>query len=91
MIDALFPPYRAKLCNTLNLTGFCCSRKSFSMMSLAPHRRYEIVFLAKHIYGPKFSQTKIAKIMKCHRNTVNRWLDPWEEIRDYRQQLTRIN
>ena len=61
MIDALFPLYRAKLCNTLNLTDFCCSRKSFSMMSLALHRRYEIIFLAKHIYGPKFSQNKICK------------------------------
>ena len=51
-------------------------------MSLVPHQCYKIVFLAKHIYGPKFSQTKIAKIMKCHRNTVKRWLDRWEETKD---------
>ena len=52
------------------------------MMSLVPHQHYEIVFLAKHICGPKFSQTKIAKIMKCHRNTVKRRLDRWEETKD---------
>ena len=52
------------------------------MMSLALHQRYEIIFLAKNIYGPKFSQTKIAKIMRCHRNTVKRWLDRWEETKD---------
>ena len=51
-------------------------------MSLALHQRYEIVFLAKHIYGPKFSQTKIAKIMKCHHNAVKRWLDRWKETKD---------
>ena len=51
-------------------------------MSLALHQRYEIVFLAKHIYGPKFSQTEIAKVMKCRHNTVKRWLDRWEEIKD---------
>ena len=48
-------------------------------MSLALHQRYEILFLAKHIYGPKFSQTKIVKIIKCHRNIIQRWLDRWEE------------
>ena len=52
------------------------------MMSLALHQRYEIIFLAKNIYGPKFSQTKIAKIIKCHHNTVKLWLDQWEEIKD---------
>ena len=52
------------------------------MMSLAIHQRYEIIFLAKDIYGPKFSQTKIAKIIKCHRNTVKLWLDRWEETKD---------
>ena len=44
-------------------------------MSLALYQRYEITFLAKDIYEPKFTQTKIAKIMKRHRNTVKRWLD----------------
>ena len=51
------------------------------MMSPALHQRYEIIFLGKHIYGPKFSQTKIAKIMKCHRNTVKLWLNRWEETK----------
>ena len=51
-------------------------------MSLVLHQYYEIVFLAKPICEPKFSQTKIAKIMKCHRNTVIRWLDRWEETKD---------
>ena len=51
-------------------------------MSLVLHQRYEIIFLGKHIYGPKFSQTKIAKIIKCHRNTVKLWLDRCEETKD---------
>ena len=51
-------------------------------MCLAFHQRHEIILLAKHIYGPKFSQTKVAKIMKCHRNTVKLWLDRWEETKD---------
>ena len=48
-------------------------------MSLAFHQRYEIIFLAKSIYGLKFSQTKI---IKCHRNTVKRWLGRWEETKE---------
>ena len=51
-------------------------------MSLVLHQRYEIIFLAKDIYGPKFSQTKIVKIIKCHHNTVKLWLDRWEETKD---------
>ena len=51
-------------------------------MSLALHQRYEIIFLGKHIYGSKFSQTKIAKIMNCYCNTVKLWLDRLEEIKD---------
>ena len=51
-------------------------------MSLALHQSYEIILLAKNIYGPKFSQTKVAKIMKCHRNTVKLWLDRWEETKN---------
>ena len=51
-------------------------------MSLALHQRYEIIFLAKNIYGSKCSETKIAKIMKFHRNTVSLWLDRWEETKE---------
>ena len=82
MIDALFSPYSAKPRDILKLVGFCCSCKSFSTMSLALRQRYEIIFLVKHIYGPKFSQTKIVKIMKCYLNTVKLWLDRWEETKD---------
>ena len=68
--------------NILNLIGFCWFLKSFSIISVASYQRYEIIFLAKDIYGPKFTQTKIAKIMKCHLNTGKRWLDRWEETKD---------
>ena len=52
------------------------------MISSIHDQRYEIIFLATNIYRPKFSQTNIAKIIKCHRNTVKRWLDRWEETKD---------
>jgi transposase len=51
-------------------------------MSLPLHKRYEIVFLAKNKYGPQFGSSKIAKIMKCNRKTVTRWLNRWEETKD---------
>jgi transposase len=51
-------------------------------MSLPLHKRYEIVFLAKNIYGPQFGSSKIAKIIKCNRKTVTHWINRWEETKD---------
>lgn len=51
-------------------------------MSLELHKRYEIVFLAKHKYGPKFGINRIAKLIKCHRTTVVRWLKRWDVTKD---------
>ncbi|CAF3107265.1 unnamed protein product [Rotaria sp. Silwood2] len=51
-------------------------------MSLPLYKRYEIVFLATHKNGPQFGPNKIAKIVKCNRTTVTRWLNRWEETKD---------
>jgi transposase len=52
------------------------------VMSLELHRRYEIVFQAKHNDGPKFGINQIAKLIKCNRSTVIRWLKRWDETKD---------
>lgn len=50
-------------------------------MSLELHRRYEIVFLAKHKHGPEFGINRIAKMISCNRATVVRWLKRWDETK----------
>ncbi|CAF4751963.1 unnamed protein product [Rotaria sp. Silwood2] len=52
------------------------------MMSLELYKRYEIVFLRKNKYGPKFGINRIAKLVNCNRSTVVRWLKRWEETKD---------
>ncbi|CAF3398449.1 unnamed protein product [Rotaria sp. Silwood1] len=47
-------------------------------MSLPIHKQYEIVFLSKHLYGPHFGIKKIAKVVKCSRMTVKKWLSRWQ-------------
>ncbi|CAF3799196.1 unnamed protein product, partial [Rotaria sp. Silwood1] len=51
-------------------------------MSLELYKRYEIVFLRKNKYGPKFGINRIAKLVNCNRSTVVRWLTRWEETKD---------
>ncbi|CAF4606659.1 unnamed protein product [Rotaria sp. Silwood2] len=51
-------------------------------MSLELYKRYEIVFLRKNKYGPKFGINRIAKLVNCNRSTVVRWLKRWEETKD---------
>ncbi|CAF1354373.1 unnamed protein product, partial [Rotaria sordida] len=51
-------------------------------MSLPLHERYRIIFLSKDKYGPKFNVSQVAKLIKCHKTTVRRWLDRWEETKD---------
>ncbi|CAF3287735.1 unnamed protein product [Rotaria sp. Silwood2] len=51
-------------------------------MSLELHERYRIVFLSKDVYGPKFSINQIAKVMKCNKTTVKRWINRWKETKD---------
>ena len=51
-------------------------------MCLPIHQRYEIVFLAKNKFGPEFGTNKIARIMKCNRSTVTRWLKRWKVTKD---------
>ena len=58
------------------------SLQVYELMSLPLHKRYEIVFLANHIYGPRFGPQKIAKIIRCNRKTVAGWLGRWQETKD---------
>ena len=58
------------------------SLQVYGLMSLPLHKRYEIVFLVNHKYGPRFGPQKIAKIVGCNRKTVTRWLERWQEIKD---------
>ena len=51
-------------------------------MSLELYQRYEIIFLAKHKYGPELGINHIAKIVNCNRSTVARWLKRWSETKD---------
>ncbi|CAF3562039.1 unnamed protein product [Rotaria sp. Silwood2] len=51
-------------------------------MSLELYQRYEIVFLAKNQCEPKFSINRIAKLVKCCRSTVIRWLKRQTETKD---------
>ena len=58
------------------------STQVYELMSLPLHKRYEIVFLAGHKYGPRFSPQKIPKFVGCNRKTVTRWLKQWKEKKD---------
>ena len=43
-------------------------------MFLIVHKRFEIVFLSKHTYGPHSGIKKIAAIVKCSTRTVKKWV-----------------
>ena len=45
-------------------------------------RRWEIVFLNKHEYGPKWNFSKISKYLDIDRNIVKKWIDRYEETGD---------
>ena len=51
-------------------------------MSLSNHRRWEIIFLLKHPYGPKWSQYKISKYLGIDTKTVQNWVKRYEETGD---------
>ncbi|CAF4515179.1 unnamed protein product [Didymodactylos carnosus] len=53
------------------------------MSNLLPlHKRYEIIFLSCHRYGPHLGVKKIAKIVKCATSTVKRWKKRWACTKD---------
>ena len=51
-------------------------------MSISVKRRWEIVFLSTHTYGPKLSQRKVASIVKVSVLTVQFWLKRYKETED---------
>jgi hypothetical protein len=58
------------------------SLQVYKLMSLPFHKRYEIVFLTNHKYGPRFGAQKIAKIVSCNRKTVTRCLERRKKTKD---------
>src|SRR5579875_2309517 len=51
-------------------------------MALSIQKRWEINFLKKHIYGPKWNDNQISEFLGIHRNTVKKWVERYEESGD---------
>lgn len=51
-------------------------------MALSIQKRWEIIFLHKHPHGPKWTVYKISQYLHISRNTVQKWIDRYEETED---------
>ena len=51
-------------------------------MPLSIQKRWEIIFLHLHKLGPKLSIKAIAKELKCSKDTVQTWIDRYQETGD---------
>ena len=51
-------------------------------MALSIEKRWEIILLKKHIYGPKWNDNQISEFLGIHRNTVKKWVERYEETGD---------
>ena len=51
-------------------------------MQLSIQKRWEIIFLHLHRLGPKLSLRRIAKELKCSQDTVQKWINRYQETRD---------
>lgn len=51
-------------------------------MSISVQKRWEIIFLSRHTYGPKWSNIKISKYLKVDKKTVQRWIDRYNSTGD---------
>ena len=71
----------------IHIKIFVLSFKKFGqnfqkMPLLSQKRRWEIIFLNKHEYGPKWGSKKIANYMNCSPNIVQRWIKRYESTGD---------
>ena len=51
-------------------------------MTLPIDKRYEIVFLSQHPMRPQLGEKTVAKAEKCAKNTLQCWLNRWNESKD---------
>ena len=51
-------------------------------MALSIQKRWEIIFLNKHPYGPKMNQNRIAKYLGIDKSTVKVWIQRYEDTGD---------
>ena len=51
-------------------------------MALSLHKRYEIVFLSNHPFGPQLNHTDGAQAVHCSTSPVKYWLNRWNESKD---------
>ncbi len=51
-------------------------------MALSIQKRWEIIFLKKHIYGPKWNDNEISEFLGVDRKTVKKWVGRYEETGD---------
>jgi transposase len=59
-------------------------------MEFSIQKRWEIVFLHLHKLGPKLSIRAIAKELKCSRDTVQTWINRYQEtgnIQDEKEEV----
>lgn len=61
---------------------FKLRKKQKIPMALSIQKRWEIIFLNKHPYGPKMNQNRIAKYLGIDKSTVKVWIQRYEDTGD---------
>jgi transposase len=51
-------------------------------MNISLKKRWEIIFLSKHEYGPHMSNADISRYLRIHETTVRNWLEKYETTGD---------
>ena len=55
-------------------------------MSLTERKKWEIVFLSSHPYGPKWNNYRIARYLKCSEKSVRKWKKIYKETGDIQEE-----
>jgi transposase len=68
----------------VNISHYCAVNFIFfsKTMQFSIQKRWEIIFLHLHKLGPKLSIKAIAKELKCSRDTIQTWVDRYQETGD---------
>ena len=51
-------------------------------MDISIKKRWEIVFLSRHTYGPHMSNADISRYLRIHESTVSYWFERYETTGD---------